>query len=489
MPNKYNISYSDIVELFTSASNDNLSVATFDSGTIDFLDANGQNKNYPYIYLRPVSSPGVVDKVRTLTFELYSMDVPTLANQSPVDTISECEERIYQLMSWFNRGPTPRQQIWDITMTDLSPVNEAFQDRVFGWVATIEVASPWNWDYCDYPQVVTPTPGPTSSPTPSPTATPTPTATPVPTATPIPPLNIAVNLLLQAPSSGWDSGGSPADAPTFGPISASTDLSVWAQVRSSSYVSNTFPCYLPGAQIFLDEALTTPYNPESRYTNYWPLFAEYSTGSIPSTSTYSGQPTEVVTNGLSLEKSDKYASGSGYYQLTAFGQNDLKGVCVPPIPTPTPTPTVDPSQPTEICWEITTGSIDTPPPYYEPTCGNTFNKIADICIPVECPNHYALGNYACSVVNGWAYQSGSAVKHQFSGSSYVDLTDNFLLARTFVDGGYYYAKLEFADIGDNGTGIVESAWACSGTDQIDCANDMAYPAGYTGVPFANDCTE
>jgi len=153
MANVNNISYSEVIDLFTSASTANVDVASFETGTLDYLDSSAVEKTYPYVYLRPISSPGVVDKVRTLTFELYSMDVPKLSDASPVKIISDAENRIYQLMSWFNRGDNGRQQIWDVTMTDLSPVNEAFQDRVYGWVATIEVASPWNWDYCDYPQL------------------------------------------------------------------------------------------------------------------------------------------------------------------------------------------------------------------------------------------------------------------------------------------------------------------------------------------------
>ena len=168
MSNRTNINYSKIIQQFTTACQENLGISTFDTGTIDFLDANAVNKNYPYIYLRPISSPGVVDKVRTITFELYSMDVPKLSNQSPVELLSECEERIYQLLAWFNQGETEIQQVYDVTITDLSPVNEAFQDRVFGWVATIEVATPWVWDYCDYPKIW---------PSPTPTATPTATAT------------------------------------------------------------------------------------------------------------------------------------------------------------------------------------------------------------------------------------------------------------------------------------------------------------------------
>tara|TARA_R110000803_G_scaffold16650_5_gene45764 strand:+ start:835 stop:3051 length:2217 start_codon:yes stop_codon:yes gene_type:complete len=187
-----NISYDNIVQQFRNAASASLSVATFDTGTIDFLDANAVNKNYPYVYLRPVSSPGVVDGVRTLTFELYSMDVPKLSDQSPVQVLSETEQYIYQTMAWFNRGDL--QQTYEVTMTDLSPVNEAFQDRVFGWVASIEVITPYNWNFCDYPQIwptATPVPTATVVPTqtPVPTSTATPTATPIPgapTATPVP---------------------------------------------------------------------------------------------------------------------------------------------------------------------------------------------------------------------------------------------------------------------------------------------------------------
>jgi hypothetical protein len=36
-------------------------------------------------------------------------------------------------------------------MTQLNPVNEAFQDRVYGWVATINYTEPAVYDYCNYP--------------------------------------------------------------------------------------------------------------------------------------------------------------------------------------------------------------------------------------------------------------------------------------------------------------------------------------------------
>lgn len=153
MSRQHNIPYFEIIEDFRDACASNQAIATFDTGTLDFLDANAVNKNYPYVYLRPISSQGVVDKVRGLTFELYSMDVPQLSDQSPVTILSKTEMTIYGLLSYFNQGPAEVQQKYEINITDLSPVNEAFQDRVYGWVATIDVLTPFKWDYCDYPSL------------------------------------------------------------------------------------------------------------------------------------------------------------------------------------------------------------------------------------------------------------------------------------------------------------------------------------------------
>lgn len=147
----HNLTYQEITSQFSTACNLHKAINQFDTGTIDYLDANAVNKKYPYIYLRPIVSQGVVDKLRGLTFELYSMDVPKLSNESPVDVLSNTEMYIYDLIAYFVEGPADRQQIYQIDMTSLTPVNEAFQDRVYGWVAEIDVLTPWKWDYCDYP--------------------------------------------------------------------------------------------------------------------------------------------------------------------------------------------------------------------------------------------------------------------------------------------------------------------------------------------------
>ena len=285
-----NIPYSDIIGQFRTACSASLSVATFETGTIDFLDSSAVNKDYPYIFLRPISSPGVVDKVKTNTFELYSLDIPLLSDQSPEEIISECEARIYETIAWFNQGPANRQQTYEITMTDLTPVNEAFQDRAFGWVATIEVITPFVWDYCDYPQIIAgvtptptatirptatpipdPTPTPTTSPTPtaSPTATPiVPTATPTPTGTPVPTAT-ATPLPTPPPSPT----PSPTAAPTyFGPwyINHTNHTSSIDVCDNSS--SGDFPVYSPWndeTQVWPDRIIGKPVYTDSSLTNLY----------------------------------------------------------------------------------------------------------------------------------------------------------------------------------------------------------------------------
>lgn len=289
-----NIPYSDIIGQFRTACSASLSVATFETGTIDFLDSSAVNKDYPYIFLRPISSPGVVDKVKTNTFELYSLDIPLLSDQSPEEIISECEARIYETIAWFNQGPANRQQTYEITMTDLTPVNEAFQDRAFGWVATIEVITPFVWDYCDYPQIiagVTPTPTATIRPTATaiPTATPipdpTPTPTTSPTATAIPPTPTATPTGTPEPTATATPRPTPPPSPTPSPTAAPTFFGPW-YINHTNHTSSIdvcdnsssadFPVYsewndetqvwpdrIIGKSVYTDSSLTTLYRSNS----------------------------------------------------------------------------------------------------------------------------------------------------------------------------------------------------------------------------------
>lgn len=142
-------SYKEIINIFTEACNAHLGVSSFATGTIDYLDASSQNIAYPYVFLRPLQSAGLQNNVRTLEFELYGLDVPKLSNQSPVDIMSVMEQTLYDIVSYFNRGQY--QQNVEINLSSIIPVNEAFQDRAYGWMANISVITDGKWDYCNFP--------------------------------------------------------------------------------------------------------------------------------------------------------------------------------------------------------------------------------------------------------------------------------------------------------------------------------------------------
>ncbi len=148
--------FKQVVELFESAANASLVVNTFQFGTIDKLDASDQNVYYPYVFLRPVTSPGIVlnpngvSGTRTLTFELYSLDMPKLTESDYLGVMSDTEQTLYDIIGYINRGT--EQQNAFITLTNIAPVNEAFQDRLYGFVANINYTERGILDYCNFPQ-------------------------------------------------------------------------------------------------------------------------------------------------------------------------------------------------------------------------------------------------------------------------------------------------------------------------------------------------
>jgi len=145
-----NLTYRDVVDAFQSACDAHLQIASFDQGTIDYLDASSQDRLFPYIYLRPLSAV-VNERVKTYNFELYSLDIPKISAGNNIDVVTNTETYIYDLMAWFNFGPASRHQYYEVVLNNAAPVNEAFQDRMFGWVASINVTTPFNLDYCNYP--------------------------------------------------------------------------------------------------------------------------------------------------------------------------------------------------------------------------------------------------------------------------------------------------------------------------------------------------
>ena len=143
--------YKDIVTDFTEATTAHLAIKSFAEGAIDYLDANSQNIKYPFMFLRPLVSPGLSGNIRTLTFELYSLDVPKLSNQSPLLVKSNTELYIYDILGYlrFNNTNTPYGV--DFVLNNITPVNEAFNDRVYGWVANVNVTQDAVYNYCNFP--------------------------------------------------------------------------------------------------------------------------------------------------------------------------------------------------------------------------------------------------------------------------------------------------------------------------------------------------
>jgi len=147
--------FKQIVELFQTACTPHLGVNTFYWGTLDKLDSTTQNVAYNYVFLRPMSSPGIqlsangISGTRSLAFELYSLDVPKLTESDYLTIMSNTEQIIYDILSYFNNGAV--QQTMYTTLANITPVNEAFNDRVYGWVANINLINAGVLNYCNFP--------------------------------------------------------------------------------------------------------------------------------------------------------------------------------------------------------------------------------------------------------------------------------------------------------------------------------------------------
>jgi hypothetical protein len=131
--------YYEIVEKFQRAADYHIGINTFGHGSLDKLNDN-QNINYPLLYVRPLSSAGVQPYgQRQLTFEVYLIDVPKLDRTTDIQTMSDAERMLYDVYTFFRDGA--EQQTYEIAMTGITPIQEAFQDRVFGWVGTFNIVT------------------------------------------------------------------------------------------------------------------------------------------------------------------------------------------------------------------------------------------------------------------------------------------------------------------------------------------------------------
>jgi hypothetical protein len=149
--------YKEVVETFQAACTAHLAIKSFAEGSLDYLDASSQNIQYPYIFLRPITSPGInlnpngISGTRSLTFEMYSLDIPKLSDESPLKIKSDTEQYIYDLISYFNLG-SAQQTEW-INLANIIPVDEAFNDRAYGWVSNLTYTDIYTLNYCAFPDL------------------------------------------------------------------------------------------------------------------------------------------------------------------------------------------------------------------------------------------------------------------------------------------------------------------------------------------------
>jgi len=132
------LNYKQIIDGFQTVVECHTAGITFSSGPLHWLDASDQNRKFPYIFLRPLTSPGIQANENNRVFELYSLDVPPLDEGSPTLKMSQTEQYGYDII-----GGVLNDYKQDITITiqNVSPLWESFQDRVCGWLYSITVST------------------------------------------------------------------------------------------------------------------------------------------------------------------------------------------------------------------------------------------------------------------------------------------------------------------------------------------------------------
>ena len=131
--------YKDIVDKFQRAAEYHTFIQSFGHGSLDKLN-DAANQPYPLLWVRPMGSPGIQPYgQRTLTFEVYILDIPKLDRTTDVQTMSDAERTLYDVYTFFRDGS--EQQTYEINMTSITPIQEAFQDRLFGWMGTMNIVT------------------------------------------------------------------------------------------------------------------------------------------------------------------------------------------------------------------------------------------------------------------------------------------------------------------------------------------------------------
>ena len=131
--------YRDILEKWQRASEYHTFIQSFGHGGLDKLN-DTINQAYPLMYVRPLASPGIAPYgQRTLNFEVYILDVPKLDKSTDVQTMSDCERTLYDVYAYWRDGA--EQQEYEISMSGIVPVAEAFQDRLYGWLGNMSIVT------------------------------------------------------------------------------------------------------------------------------------------------------------------------------------------------------------------------------------------------------------------------------------------------------------------------------------------------------------
>ena len=149
--------YKSVVDQIEAACTAHQAIKQFGEGSIDRLDSLFQNVKYPFAFLRPLQSTGMVlnangvSGARSLNFEFYMMDIPQLTDVDVLKLQSQTEIYLYDIIAYFNLGAVQREEF--ITLNSISPLYEAFNDRVAGWQANITFNSYGVLDFCNFPKL------------------------------------------------------------------------------------------------------------------------------------------------------------------------------------------------------------------------------------------------------------------------------------------------------------------------------------------------
>ena len=149
--------YKSVVDQIEAACTAHQAIKQFGEGSIDRLDSLFQNVKYPFAFLRPLQSTGMVlnangvSGARSLNFEFYMMDIPQLTDVDVLKLQSQTEIYLYDIIAYFNLGAVQREEF--ITLNSISPLYEAFNDRVAGWQANITFNSYGVLNFCNFPSL------------------------------------------------------------------------------------------------------------------------------------------------------------------------------------------------------------------------------------------------------------------------------------------------------------------------------------------------